>query len=198
MPRRSGPRHKVSRRFGIDIYGTGGASLQRRLGTPPGGPRRRARRSEYARQLTEKQKVKAIYGVAEGQFRRYYAEAVRRPGRRGANLLQVLERRLDNVVYRLAFARSRPMARQLVGHGHVKVNGRRVDVPSYLVRPGDTVELSPSAARMPTVVEELASGRLLPSWLERAGAAGQVVRLPSRDDVDMPIEEDLIVELYSR
>jgi small subunit ribosomal protein S4 len=160
--------------------------------------RRRPRRSEYARQLTEKQKVKAIYGIPEGQFRRYYAEAVRRPGLRGANLLQLLERRLDNVVYRLAFARSRPMARQLVGHGHVKVNGRRVDIPSYLVRPGDTVELTPTAARTPTVVEELASGRLLPSWLERSGTVGQVAGLPSRDEIDLPIHEDLIVELYSR
>src|SRR5687768_157686 len=117
------PRHKVSRRFGIDVYGTGGPQLQRRLGVPPGGlPRGRRRKlSEYALQLHEKQKAKAIYGVDEGQFRRYYAEAARRPGITGETLLQLLERRLDNVVYRLGFARSRPMARQLVGHGHVLV-----------------------------------------------------------------------------
>src|SRR5690606_18309586 len=135
------PRHKVSRRFGIDIYGTGGPSLQRRLATPPGGqPRGRRRKlSEYGLQLREKQKAKAIYGIAEAQFRRYYKVAASRPGVTGENLLQLLERRLDNVVYRLGFARTRPMARQLVSHGHVRVNGRHVNIPSYAVRPGDTI-----------------------------------------------------------
>src|SRR6266545_2970051 len=132
MGRSRAPKHKLSRRFGIDIYGTGGTQLQRRLAVPPGarpGGRRR-KVSEYGLQLLEKQKVKAIYGVAERQFRRYYAEAVRRPGTPGKNLLQLLERRLDNVVYRLGFARSRPMARQMVGHRHVLVNGKKVNIPS--------------------------------------------------------------------
>jgi small subunit ribosomal protein S4 len=199
MARTREPRHKVSRRFGIDIYGTGGAALQRRLTVPPGGVRRRrARRTEYALQLTEKQKVKAIYGVAERQMRRYYQEATRRPGPPGANLLQLLERRLDNVVYRLGFARTRPMARQLVSHGHVRVNGRRVNIPSYLVSPGEVITLSPTAAAMPTVVEELAARRPVPRWLERQDTTGRVLQLPSREDVDIPINEALIVAFYSR
>ncbi len=195
------PRHKVSRRFGIDIYGTGGASLQRRLGTPPGGlsrDRRRRRPTEYALQLHEKQKVKAIYGVREGSFRRYFAEATGHPGVAGHNLLQLLERRLDNVVYRLGFARSRPMARQLVGHGHVRVDGRTVTIPSYLVRPGEVITLGETAARMPTVQEELASHRAPPAWLGRQDATGQVLMLPRREDLDLPVREELIVAFYAR
>jgi small subunit ribosomal protein S4 len=196
------PRHKVSRRFGVDIYGTGGASLARRLNTPPGGQRaagRRPRRpSEYGLQLREKQKVKGAYGVSESQFRRYFGEAFQLPGVTGHNLLQLLERRLDNVIYRLGFARSRPMARQLVGHGHVLVNGRRVTIPSYRVSPGDRVALTQAAARMPQVEEELASRRALPHWLDRTETEGQVRALPTRDDVDLPVDDNLIVAFYAR
>ncbi|MDP8901297.1 MAG: 30S ribosomal protein S4 [Actinomycetota bacterium] len=199
MVRAREPEHKVSRRFGIDVYGTGGAALQRRLEVPPGGmPKRRVRRTEYGRQLHEKQKAKAIYGVQEGQFRRYFAEASRRAGPPGETLLRLLEQRLDNVVYRLGFARSRPMARQLVGHGHVLVNGRRVDIPSYLVQAGDAITLTPIVGRMPTVVEELASGRAVPDWLEVSGATGHVRGLPDRRAADAPIDESLIVGFYSR
>lgn len=200
MARAGEPRHKVSRRFGIDIYGTGGAALQKRLGTPPGGVagRRRRKPSEYSLQLHEKQKVKAIYGVTEAQFRHYYTEASRRPGLTGENLLQLLERRLDNVVYRLSFGRTRPMARQIVNHGHVLVNGRRVDIPSYLVRPGEVVSLDETAAHIPTIIEELESHRPVPPWLERQDTTARVLRLPSREDVDMPISEELIVAFYSR
>lgn len=200
MGRARAPKHKLSRRFGIDIYGTGGAQLQRRLGVPPGsraGGRRR-KVSEYGIQLLEKQKVKAIYGVAERQFRNYYAEAVRRPGTPGKNLLQLLERRLDNVVYRMGFARSRPMARQMVSHRHVLVNGRKVNIPSYLVRPGESIGLTDTAAQMPTVIEEIGSNRALPRWLERDETSGRVAELPSREAVDLPINEDMIVEFYSR
>lgn len=195
------PRHKTSRRFGVDIYGTGGESLRRRMGTPPGGIRRGRRRrpSVYAIQLTEKQKAKAIYGVAERQFRRYFEQAERGEGEPGANLLILLERRLDNVVYRLGFARTRPMARQLVGHGHVRVGGRRVNIPSFLVEPGQVVELTEEAAALPVVVEERAAGRPLPAWLEAHGErGGRVVRLPERDDIDVPIDELQIVGFYSR
>jgi small subunit ribosomal protein S4 len=189
------PRHKLSRRFGVDIYGTGGRSLERRLHTPPGGaPRRRRRPTEYAQQLQEKQKAKAIYGVREGQFQRYFRQAAGRPGIAGANLLQLLERRLDNVVYRLGWARTRPMARQLVSHGHVLVNGRRVNVPSYLVRPGEAVTL----AQMPTVADELAAHRPVPRWLARDEFAGRVLALPTREDVDLPIDDGKIVAFYSR
>ncbi len=193
-----GPKHKLSRRFGVDIFGTGGRSLERRMGTPPGGvPRGRRRKpSEYALQLEEKQKAKAIYGVREGQFRRYYEQAAHRPGVTGENLLQTLERRLDNVVYRLGWARTRPMARQLVSHGHVRVNGRRVNIPSYLVRPGEQIAISATAAAMPTVQEELGAHRPLPRWLDRDEAGGRVLALPTREDVELPIDEGRIVAFY--
>jgi small subunit ribosomal protein S4 len=200
MGRARAPKHKLSRRFGIDIYGTGGAQLARRMniapGARPGGRRRKV--SEYGLQLLEKQKVKAIYGVQERQFRRYYAEAVRLPGVTGRNLLQLLERRLDNVVYRIGFARSRPMARQMVSHRHVLVNGKKVNIPSYLVRPGEAISLTETGAQMPTVVEEIASNRSLPRWIERDDGTARVTQLPSREDVDLPINEEMIVEFYSR
>lgn len=200
MPRE--PKHKVSRRFGVDIYGTGGASLQRRLERKPGsraGARPR-RRSEYGTQLQEKQKAKAFYGVAEGQFRRYFAEAERRPGNTGENLLALLERRLDNVVYRLGLARSRPMARQLVSHGHVLVDGGRVTIPSFRVDEGQTVSLTDDARKIPVVIDESESGRPMPAWLERGGSQfeARVSRLPQRDDVELPIDERLIISFYAR
>ena len=154
--------------------------------------------TEYARQLFEKQKVKAIYGVLERKFSRYVEEAERSPGAAGEALLALLERRLDNVVYRLAFARSRPMARQLVGHGHVLVDGQRVDIPSFRVRPGMTVTLTPAALRIDTVIDELTSGRLVPYWLRREGNVGTVIEQPSRDDVEMPIDERQVIAFYSR
>jgi small subunit ribosomal protein S4 len=200
MPRE--PKHKVSRRFGVDIYGTGGAALQRRLAARPGARpgQRPRRRSEYGLQLQEKQKAKAIYGVAEGQFKRYFEEAERQPGNTGDNLLSLLERRLDNVVYRLGFARSRPMARQLVGHGHVRVDGERVNIPSFRVDEGQVISLTSAAAKLPAVAQELSAGRPMAGWLqsEGAGASGRVTRLPARDDVDMPIDDRLIISFYAR
>jgi small subunit ribosomal protein S4 len=200
MARKRTPGHKVSRRFGVDIYGTGGAALARRLATPPGGlrPGRRRRQTEYAFQLREKQKVRALYGVQEGQFRRYYAVAARQPGITAENLLRLLERRLDNVVYRLGFARSRPMARQLVSHRHIRVDGRPVNIPSYLVQPGQTISLTAAAARMPAVLEELGAGRAVPPWLERAETSGRVLRWPQGDVIDVPADMELLVAFYSR
>jgi small subunit ribosomal protein S4 len=200
MARSRAPKFKQSRRFGFDIFGTGGAALARRLAVPLGGQRAAPsrRRTEYARQLFEKQKVKAIYGVLERQFSRYVAEAEQSPGPAGEALLCLLERRLDNVIYRLGYARSRPMARQLVGHGHALVDGRRVDIPSYRVRRGQTVTLTADGLRIPLVVEELASGRLLPVWLRCVDALGEVVGLPERLDVEMPIDERLVIAFYSR
>ena len=116
----------------------------------------------------------------------------------GRNLLQLLERRLDNVVYRMGFARSRPMARQMVSHRHVLINGRKVNIPSYLVRPGEAISLTDTATQMPTVIEEIGSNRSLPRWLERDEMSGRVAQLPSREDIDLPINEDMIVEFYSR
>lgn len=198
MPRR--PRHKTSRRFGVDVYGTGGPSLARRMGTPPGGIRRgrRRRTTLYGEGLSEKQKAKAIYGLEERQFRRLFERAGRMEGNRGENLVILLERRLDNVVYRLGFARTRPMARQLVSHGHVGVDGRRVDIPSFLVEPGQEVRLRPSALEIATVEQEAASGRPLPAWLERTEAGGRVLHLPAREEIEVPVDEERIVGFYTR
>jgi small subunit ribosomal protein S4 len=201
MPTSRGPRHKTSRRFGVDIYGTGGKSLARRLGTPPGGLAigRRRRRSLYGENQLEKQKAKAIYGVDERPFRRYFSRAEAASGVPGENLLVYLERRLDNVVYRLGLARTRPMARQLVNHGHVTVDGRRVDIPSFLVEPGQAIALDETARQMPVVIEELAANRPVPAWLERqADASGRVLRLPERAEIDVPVDEAWIVVFYSR
>jgi small subunit ribosomal protein S4 len=201
MPTSRGPRHKTSRRFGVDVYGTGGASLARRIGTPPGGLKqgRRRRRSLYGENLVEKQKAKAIYGVDERPFRRYFSRAEASEGLPGESLLVFLERRLDNVVYRLGFARTRPMARQLVSHGHVSVNGQRVDIPSFQVEPGQEIRLDATARQMPVVVEELNARRPVPPWLERTDAGvGRVVRLPERSEIDVPVDEARVVAYYSR
>ncbi|HET8587494.1 MAG TPA: 30S ribosomal protein S4, partial [Candidatus Limnocylindria bacterium] len=132
-------------------------------------------------------------------FRRYFARAEARAGAPGENLLVFLERRLDNVVYRLGLARTRPMARQLVGHGHVTVDGRRVDIPSFLVEAGQVVALGETARQMPVVVEEMAANRPVPAWLERrADGSGLVQRLPERSEIDVPVNEALVVEHYSR
>lgn len=196
------PKHKVARRFGFDVYGTGGAQLARRLERRPGqhAMARRRKPSDYAQQLHEKQKAKAVYGVSESQLRRLFTEAQSRPGVTGETLLEFLERRLDNTVYRLGLARSRPMARQLVSHGHVTVDGGRVTIPSYRVDEGQTIGLTAEAAKMPTVIEEMASGRPVPEWLDRPSkwTEGRVSRLPQRRDVELPIDESLITNFYAR
>lgn len=183
----------------MDIYGTGGPSLQRRINVPPGGVKStRQRISEYARQLAEKQKVKYMYGVREAQFLRYFEKALRSNEPSGQVLLQTLERRLDNVAYRFGFARTRLMARHLVSYGHVLVDGKRVDKPSYLVSPGETITLTEQALKIPEVQEELKVHRAALSWLSREGTTGRVTGLPVRDEIEMDIDEALIVEFYSR
>ncbi len=167
----------------------------------PGG-QRRSKKSEYAEQLNEKQKVKFVYGILEKQFHMYYEKASRMPGNTGEELLIMIERRLDNVVYRLGFAATRREARQLVSHGHFSVNGQRVDVPSYLVKPGDVVavtEKSASNNRFKKMKEEDAF-RPAPKWLDKDNnnLQGTVVTLPIREDIDFEIAEHLIVELYSK
>ena len=168
----------------------------------PGGQMRR-KKSEYATQLSEKQKVKFVYGIMEKQFRMYYEKAARMTGKTGENLLVLVERRLDNVVYRLGFAMTRREARQLVNHGHFTVNGKRVNIPSYLVKEGDVIEVaekSRASVKFKRLTGEDAPTVLLPQWLEREknSLKGTVTKLPVRADVDMPIEEHLIVELYSK
>ena len=168
----------------------------------PGG-QRRAKKSEYATQLTEKQKVKFVYGILEKQFHMYYEKASRMQGKSGENLLVLCERRLDNVVYRLGFAKTRREARQLTTHGHFTVNGQRVDIPSYLVKTGDVIEVrekSRSSVKFKGLLGEDAPMVTLPKWLTRDKNTlqGTVVAMPVRDDIDFPVEEHLIVELYSK
>ena len=166
-------------------------------------PQTRRKQSEYGKQLAEKQKVKFIYGVLEKQFLSYYQKAERKRGITGEIMLQELERRLDNVVYRLGFASTRREARQLVNHGHFTVNGKRVNIPSYQVKAGDVIEViesSRSSVKFSKLLGEEAPVVLLPSWLERDKNAlkGTVTKLPVREDIDVPIAEHLIVELYSK
>ena len=166
------------------------------------GNGRNRKLSEYGMQLREKQKTKHYYGVSESQFHRYYLMASRKKGVTGENLLSILETRLDNVVYRLGFGMSRPEARQLVNHGHFTVNGRKVNIPSYLVKPGDVValkETSRSSDKFKANLENNAS-RPTPKWLDfdKNSLSAKVIALPVREDVDLPIEEHLIVELYSK
>ena len=163
----------------------------------------RKKQSEYASQLKEKQKVKFIYGVLEKQFHNAYLKAESRPGKTGENLLQLMERRLDNVVFRLGFAQTRRDARQLVSHAHFTVNGKKVNIPSYLVKAGDVIEVAESS-RSSEVFKRLmgqdAPVFLVPTWMERDknSLKGTVVRLPAREEIDVPVEEHLIVELYSK
>ena len=158
--------------------------------------------SDFGVQMREKQKVKRMYGVLERQFRRYFEEADRQKGVTGETLLQLLERRLDNVVYRLGFAASRPQARQLVRHGHFTVNGRRADIPSFSVRAGDVVAVRASSAKNPAILYamEEVKGRGIPEWLQLDGQAlsGRLTAAPTRDQLNLPVQEQLIVELYSK
>ena len=162
----------------------------------------RKKQSEYGMQLNEKQKVKFIYGVLEKQFRLYYEKASKMPGVTGENLLSILERRLDNVVFRLGYAMTRREARQLVNHGHVTVNGRKVNIPSYQVKPGMVISLTEKAKSFQKVKENIEDNafRQAPKWIDydKNNMTAKIVAVPARDDIDMPIEERLIVELYSK
>ena len=210
MARYIGPVCRLCRREGMKLFLKGErcytdkCAIEKR-NVPPGqhGRARKAKMVGYGVQLREKQKVKRTYGVLENQFRRYFEAADRQKGITGELLLQMLERRLDNVVYRLGFATSRPQARQLVRHGHFTVNGKKVDIPSYSVRPGDIVARAQRRAartrRSQHAMEEV-KGRGIPEWLTLdAGAlAGRVSQLPTREQINLPVQEQLIVELYSK
>jgi small subunit ribosomal protein S4 len=200
MGRDRGPKNKLSRREGKDLFGTGGSALERRISQPPGMHTGRPRRdaTEYSRQLREKQKVKRMYGMREGQFLRFFRDALRSKEVTGIALLKLLERRLDNVVYRMGLARTRLQARQLVGHGHVLVDGQKVDIPSYVVHPGQTIELTEKALKIPWVQEQAGSKVNVPSWIEPLQKGGKVVREPAREEIDPDINERAIVEFYSR
>ena len=205
MARYTGPKVRVSRRLGTNIFENdkGRKALERRPFPPGqhGRTRRRNAGSEYLAQLQEKQKAKYIYGVLERQFRNTYEEAVRQQGPTGENLLRLLEQRLDNVVYRAGWASTRPQARQFVSHGLIQVNGKRVNIPSYRVRKGEAISLSPKARDMIVIQHNIdVLDRSVVGWLEQGDGGKQVtVRdLPQRDHIDVPVRESLIVELYSK
>ena len=208
MARYTGAVCRLCRREGLKLFLKGErcytdkCAIERRNYPPGEHGQARPKFSEYSVQLREKQKLRRMYGVLEGQFRRYFAMADRAKGVTGETLLQLLERRLDNTVYRIGFATSRAEARQLVRHGHFRVNGRKVNVPSYLVRAGDTVSVRDRSQKVARIQEslELAQRRGVPDWLEITpeSFAGRVKSLPARSDLTMPINEKLVVELYSK
>ena len=199
---------RLCRREGLKLYLKGDrcytpkCAVERRAYAPGQHGQGRKKVSEYGLQLREKQKARRMYGILEGQFRRYFEKAERQKGITGENLLRLLERRLDNVVYRLGFGASRNESRQLVRHGHFTVNGRKVNIPSYMIRVGDVIAVRDKSKESPRVKEllERAGDRTPPSWLELEAeqARARVVDLPTREQIDCPVQEHLIVELYSR
>jgi len=203
MARYTGPKVKISRRFGTPIFGP--SKVLERRNTPPGahGNRRfRKKSSEYSEALCEKQKLRYQYGLMEKQFRRLFEEAARRRGVTGVILLQLLETRLDNVLFRLGYGHTRPASRQFVGHGHVLVNGRRCDIPSYQCKPGDKITIRDNARSQQLGMRLLdqSQSRPVPEWvvIDRDKQAGSVARVPTREEIDPIVNEQLVVELYSR
>ena len=200
MAKYNGPKDRLSRREGVDLFGKG-AKLTR-LNVLPGvhGPKGQTKApSEYGRQLREKQKVKRFYGLLEKQFRIYVEKALKSKGNTGEALLILLEKRLDNVVYRLGFATTRPMARQLVSHRHVLVNGKKVNIPSFQTKIGDVISLSSTIIEMPLVNKLISDSEYeTSSWLERKISVGKIIKDPVRSDIVEQVSEQDIVEFYSR
>lgn len=201
MARYNGPKNKLARRIGEDLgLKSNALKVARRIGILPGqhGARGRRKMSNYGVQLKEKQKVKYIYGIMEKQLRKLYAKASKNPTATGSALLRLLERRLDNVVYRLGWAPTRAAARQLVNHNHVTVNGKKMSIPSYQVNVGDVLVLKQKAAKIPAVAETMKEAGEPPEWLKVKGPTGNVASLPKRADISEAVDEQLIVEYYSR
>ena len=202
MARNMQPIVKRCKQLGISpaYMGYTSGSKSETIRNPQGQTRKK--QSEYALQLKEKQKVKFVYGILEKQFRLYYEKAAKAPGQTGENLLTTIERRLDNVVYRLGFANSRRQARQLVNHGHFTVNGRKVNIPSFLVKPGMVISLKETSKGLEKIKSNVEAHSITqaPKWIEydANNMIAKVVANPARDDIDLPIEEHLIVELYSK
>ena len=202
MARYTGPRTRISRRFGVPIFGA--SKYLERRNYPPGmhGPKSRRKVSDYAVGLLEKQKLRYYYGLMERQFRAVYERALRSRGVTGEKMLQILELRLDNVVYHLGFGATRAAARQMVGHGHVRVNGRKVTIPSYALRVNDVVEVRDSSVsrQMATKSLEISTSRAVPDWvsLNRDAFRGVVMRVPTRDEIQPVANEQAVVEFYSR
>ena len=208
MARYRGPVEKIERRLDADLglkgerRLAGKSALEKRPYAPGQHGQRRTKVSEYGMQLREKQKAKYLYGVSEKQFRKYFKEAARREGNTGANLITLIEQRLDNVVYRMGFATTRANARQFTTHGHILVDGKKVNIPSYVVRPGQKVEIKEKSKSNPQIVRslELTSQTGMVDWVDvdKDKVLGIFTRIPTREEVVIPVEERLIVELYSK
>ncbi len=200
MARYTGPKRRLSRREGMPLFTKDIKALERKGIVLPGqhGTKMRRRRvSEYGIQLREKQKIKRIFGILEKQFKRYYETASKIKGSTGLALLQTLETRLDNVVYKLDFAKSRAQARQFVSHGHVSVDQKKVNIPSYNIKIGQTIAILPKLSDN-TQVKKAETQTTLPEWLERQATFGKVLRMPTRDEMEQGVDEQLVVEYYSR
>lgn len=201
MARYIGPKNKLARKIGEDLgLRTNVLKAGKRLAIRPGqhGARSRRKQSDFAIQLKEKQKVKYIYGILEKQLRKLYDEASQRKTATGATMLSLLERRLDNVVYRMGWAPTRASARQIVNHGHVRINSKKMTIPSHRVQVNDVISLTDTAVKMPVVAALLKDGVSQVEWLERKAHIGKVVRAPLRSDIQEKIEEQLVIEYYSR
>ena len=202
MARYTGPKHKLARREGVNIIDKTSVSLQRRLNTPPGvhGAKRKRKLSEFGIQLREKQKAKAMYSILEKKLKNIVQTVSRQKGNTAELLVAHLETRLDNIVYRLGFAKSRYQARQFVGHGHILVNGKKVDIPSYQVRPDDVISIKPNSNAADVVRSATELTAAVPPWLQadHDSLTAKVLRLPARGEITTPVSEQLIVELYSK
>jgi small subunit ribosomal protein S4 len=200
MARYTGPKHRLCRREGVRLCNSKKCPLDKKGAQPPGqhGRKFTGRISDYGKQLREKQKVKRMYGVLEKQFRKYYQEALKDEANTGFRLLQILESRLDNVVFRSNLAPSRRTARQIVNHGHVLVDGKKVSIPSYTVKPGSIVALTDKIIKSPAIAEVLDAKLSSPNWIKKKASVSKVEALPERDDIDQSINEQLIIEFYSR
>ena len=202
MARYTGPRTRISRRFGTPIFGPSKYLERRNYGPGVHGPKSRRKNTDYALGLIEKQKFRYYYGLMERQFRKVYENALRRRGVTGEQMLQILETRLDNVVFHLGLAATRPAARQMVTHGHVKVNGKKVNIPSYGLKVNDVIEVKDSnvSRQMATKGLEISTSRSVPDWLsvDKNALKGTVMRIPSRDEIQPIANEQAVVEFYSR
>ncbi len=198
MARYTGPKRKLSRREGIPLFPKDVKYMERKVAATLTGRPSRRRVSEYGLQLREKQKAKRLFGLLEKQFQKYYEMANAEKGSTGEKLLELLERRLDNLVYKLGFAESRNQARQFVAHGHVTVDGQKMNIPSYLVKEGQTIALSTQIVDNIQVKKALEDSTTLPEWLDRKATVGKVLRMPQRVEMEQSINEQLIVEYYSR
>ncbi len=201
MARYTGPKHRLARQVGVNLLDKTSQSLQRRLAVPPGvhGKKRKKKLSEFGLQMREKQKAKIMYGLLERQLKRLVQTVQTKKGETGEMILAMLETRLDNVVYRLGFTKSRNMARQIVGHGHVLVNGKKVSIPSYQVKIDDVITLSLKMMKNLKVIESLEEkeGNVL-AFLKKEKVGGKLVRMPKKDDLEVPFNMQLIIEYYSR